>query len=78
MQLLPNGCLVVSDDGSGDVFAIDTTNPANTNPTVERIARNLAGPRGLALDGAGNLLIAVDQGNAVVRLSPTPTLTDCF
>ena len=41
VQLLPNGCLVVSDDGSGDVFAIDTTNPANTTPTVERIARTI-------------------------------------
>ncbi len=78
VQLLPNGCLVVSDDGNGDVFAIDTSNPANTNPTVERIARNLPGPRGLALDAAGNLLIAVDQGNAVVRLSPTPITTDCY
>ena len=78
VQLLPNGCLVVSDDGNGDVFAIDTTNPANTTPFVERIARNLPRPRGLALDSAGNLLIAVDQGNAVLRLSPTPSTTDCF
>lgn len=78
VQLLPNGCLVVSDDGNGDVFAIDTSNPANVNPTVERIARNLPGPRGLALDAAGNLLIAVDQGNVVLRLSPTPITTDCF
>ena len=78
LQLLPNGCVVVSDDGNGDVFVVDTTNPANAAPTVERIARNLPGPRGLALDAAGNLLIALDQGNAVVRLSPSPLTTDCF
>lgn len=78
VQLLPNGCLVVSDDGNGDVFAIDTTNPANTTPAVERIARNLPGPRGLALDPAGDLLIAVDQGNAVLRLTPSALTTDCF
>lgn len=78
VQLLATGCLAVSDDGSGDVFAIDTRDPANNAPVVERIARNLPGPRGLALDAAGNLLIAVDQGNAVVRLSPTSITTDCF
>ncbi len=78
VQLLPNGCLLVSDDGNGDLFAIDTANPTNTNPTVERIARGLPGPRGLALDSAGNLLIAVDQGNAVLRLTPSPLVNDCF
>ena len=78
LQMLPNGCVLVSDDGNGDVFVIDTTNPANATPTVERIARNLPGPRGLALDAAGNLLIALDQGNAVVRLTPSPITTDCF
>ncbi|MDP2270618.1 MAG: Ig-like domain-containing protein [Archangium sp.] len=78
VQLLPNGCLLVSDDGNGDLFAIDTTNPANTAPTVERIARGLPGPRGLTIDPAGNLLIAVDQGNAVLRLTPSPAANDCF
>ncbi len=78
LQMLPNGCLLASDDGSGSLFVIDTTNPANTSPTVERIARNLPGPRGLALDAAGNLLIALDQGNVVARLSPSPLVGDCF
>lgn len=78
VQLLPNGCLLVSDDGNGDLFAIDTTNPGNPNPTVERIARGLPGPRGLTLDSAGNLLIAVDRGNAVLRLTPSPAVNDCF
>lgn len=27
--MLPNGCLLVSDDGNGGLFAVDTTNTAN-------------------------------------------------
>lgn len=77
--LAPNGCLLVSDAGNGSIYAVDTrAGRTFTNIPVERIARNLPGPRGMALDPAGVLFIAGSGGNAVFRLTPTPDTTDCF
>lgn len=76
--LTPNGCLLVSDNQGGNVFAVDVRAALSTTPAVERVARNLVDPRGLAIDSAGNLLIADGQDNAVLKLTPTPDPTDCF
>lgn len=76
--LAANGCLLVSDEQGGDIFAVDVRNPTNPTPTVERVARALPGPRGLTLDAMGNLYIAENQGNAILMLTPTSDPTDCF
>lgn len=81
--LAPNGCLLVSDEGNGNpstgaIYAVDTRTGTAFTPAVERIARNLDGARGLAIAPNGDLLIAVNGSNAVMRLTPTPDPTDCF
>lgn len=76
--LAPNGCLLASDDGNGNLYAIDTRTPTNFAPSVERIARGFNGPRGLTLAPNGDLVIAVDGSNSVLRLSPSSDPNDCF
>jgi hypothetical protein len=72
-----NGCLLVSDQGSGRIYAVDTSNAANTSPAITLVANGFADPRGLAFYN-GDLYVA-DRGNdAVMRLSPSPSTTDCF
>ncbi len=78
VQLAANGCLLVSDDGNGNIYAVDTRTPTAFTPAVERIARGIPNPRGLTVDAAGNLLIAVDGANAIMKLTPTADPTDCF
>ncbi len=75
--LAANGCLLAADSGNGNIYAIDTRTPGNFNPSVERIARNLPQPTGLAIDpSTGDLLIA-DNANAIFRLSPLGG-SNCF
>ncbi len=75
--LAPNGCLLAADVGSGNIYAVDTRVPTNFAPAVERVARNLPNPTGLAIDpSTGDLLIA-DNANAIFRLSPLGG-SNCF
>lgn len=68
------GCLLVSDEGTGEIWAIDVKNPTVAAPARYRIASGLVQPRGLALDKAGALYV-VDAGtDAIVRITPS-TLT---
>ncbi len=72
-----NGCLLVSDSANGDIYAIDTRTPSAANPTVTRVASGFSDPRGLAFYN-GDLYIA-DRGNdAIIKLSPSPSSSDCF
>jgi hypothetical protein len=73
----PSGCLLVSDSGTGSIYAVDTRAPG-APASITVIARNISTPRGVALDNAGNLLFAADGSNAVFSLSQTSDPTDCF
>lgn len=77
-MVAPNGCLLVSDDGNGSIYSVDTRDPLATNPLVSLVATGLPGPRGLDFGPTGDLFVALQGGNAVIRLSPSPDPTDCF
>jgi len=72
-----NGCLLVSDEATGDIYAIDTRTPTNSSPTVSLVASGFSEPRGLAFHG-GALYVADRGDDAIVRLSPSPSASDCF
>jgi DNA-binding beta-propeller fold protein YncE len=74
----PDGCLLVSDEGDGSIYVIDTRVATDANPLVSIVATGLANPRGLAFDLSGNLLVAVQGDDAIVRIGPSPSTTDCF
>ncbi len=79
LALAPNGCLLASDDGSGNVYAVDVRAGLTFPPaSVERIGRNFFAPRGLTVAPNGDLIIADDGANAVYRLTPTADPNDCF
>jgi hypothetical protein len=65
-----NGCALVSDNGSGNIYAIDTRNPATTTPAVSLIASGFNSLRGLAMSPAGDLYVADSAMNLVVKISP--------
>jgi len=67
--LLSNGCLLVSDQGQGKIYSVDTRTPTTTGPTVATIASGFSKPRGLAVF-AGDLYVADNSFNAIVRISP--------
>ena len=77
-MVAPNGCLLVSDDGDGSVYSVDTRDPLAPNPLVSLVATGLPGPRGLAFGPTGDLFVALQGGNAVIRIGPSPDPTDCF
>jgi hypothetical protein len=72
-----NGCLLVSDSQRGDIYAVDTRDPTDTTPTVTLIATGFNDPRGLAFY-AGDLYVADRGDDAIIRLSPSASSSDCF
>lgn len=73
-----SGCLLVSDDGNGSIYAVDARDPSVATPLVSLVASGLPNPRGLAFDGSGNLLVAVQGADAVVRIGRSTTTANCF
>jgi len=78
VALSPAGCLLVSDQGNGTLYAADVRDPTNTSPAVELVAAGFNNPRGIGFDANGNLLVADSGRNAIYVVSPTPSTTDCF
>jgi hypothetical protein len=74
--LLANGCLLVSDQAAGKIYSVDTRTPTTTAPAVATVATGFKAPRGLALRG-GDLVVADNAFDAVVRISPLPAAS-CF
>ena len=74
----PNGCLLVSDDGDGSIYSVDTRNPLTADPLVSLVATGLPGPRGLDFGPTGSLFVALQGANAVISISPSPDPNDCF
>lgn len=74
----PDGCLLASDDGNGNIYTVDTRDPTTANPTVSVVAEGLANPRGLAFDAAGNLYVALQGADAIIKIGPSPSTTDCY
>ena len=72
-----NGCLIVTDQAQGRIYAVDTRNPTTTTPAVSLLASGLSDPRGIAFY-AGDLYVVDRALDAVVRLSPSPDTADCF
>lgn len=76
VALAPNGCLLVSDEATGDIWSIDVRDPADATPTISLVARGFDQPRGLAFSGTD--LYVTDRGfDAVVKISASPTAA-CF
>lgn len=73
-----NGCVLVSDEARGSIYVVDTRDTTNGDPLVSVVAGGLGSPRGIDLAPNGDLLVAVNGSNAIVRLSPTASTTDCF
>ena len=74
----PNGCLLVSDDGNGSIYAVDTRDPSVADPLVTLVASGFGQPRGLAFGPTGDLYVALRNANAVLRISPSSDPNDCF
>lgn len=74
--LLANGCLLVSDQGAGMIYAVDPRGAPATAPTVTTIASGFKRPRGLAVYN-GNLYVADNRFDAIVRISPLAAAS-CF
>jgi hypothetical protein len=72
-----NGCLLVSEQAQGRIYAVDTRNPSNAAPTVTLVASGLSEPRGLGFY-AGDLYVADRALDAVIRVSASPDPNDCF
>jgi len=72
-----DGCLLVSDDVKGNIYAIDTRVPTNASPTVTLVASGFNDPRGLAFHG-GDLYVTDRGDEAIIRLSPSTNSSDCF
>lgn len=72
-----NGCLLVSDEQTGEIYALDTRDATDTTPAVTLIASGFNDPRGLAFYN-GDLYVADRGDDAVIRLSPSASTTDCF
>lgn len=72
----PNGCLLISDEATGDIWSVDVRNPSNNNPAVNLVASGFDQPRGLAF--SGNDLFIADRGlDAIIKISPAAG-GDCF
>lgn len=74
----PAGCLLVSDDGNGSIYAVDTRDPSVADPLVTLVAAGFGQPRGLAFGPSGDLFVALRSANAVLRIAPSADPTDCF
>ncbi|MHB8877987.1 MAG: Ig-like domain-containing protein [Myxococcaceae bacterium] len=74
----PNGCLLVSDNGNGSIYSVDTRDPAAADPLVSLVATGLQNPRGMKFAPSGDLYIAVQNLDAIVKISPSADTTDCF
>lgn len=72
-----NGCLLVSDQATGDIYSIDTRTPTNGSPAISLVASGFNEPRGLAFYD-GDLYVADRGDDAIVRLSPSASGSDCF
>lgn len=75
---LSDGCLVVSDEGRGAIYTVDARSSTAADPLVSLVATGLASPRGMAVNGAGELVVALVDINAVVKFTPSPDGADCF
>ncbi len=71
------GCVLVSDDQTGDIYAVDTRDATDTTPAVTVVASGFNEPRGLAFH-AGDLYVADRGDDVIVRLSPSASTSDCF
>ncbi|MDQ3262230.1 MAG: Ig-like domain-containing protein [Myxococcota bacterium] len=78
VELMADGCLLVSDSGRGNLYAVDTRDPAVADPVVSLVARGLPDPRGLARTPSGGLLVALRDADAIVVISPSDDPSDCF
>ncbi|HEY3450920.1 MAG TPA: hypothetical protein VGK67_31480 [Myxococcales bacterium] len=86
VALTSSGCLLISeeDDGGfganrGAIYAANVSG-SGVPTSVVQVARGFVSPRGIALDGAGNLLVADRDAGVVYRLSPlaSPPAGGCF
>ncbi len=85
VALTKTNCLLVSDDNqngnnTGTIYAINVGDPLATAPTVTLLARGLNRPRGITVDGQGNLIIADQNPDVIYKLSPANPLPPgaCF
>ncbi len=76
--IAPNGCLLVSDDGNGSIYSVDTRDPTAADPLVSLVASGFGQPRGLAFGPGGDLYVALSNANAVIRITPSADPNDCF
>ena len=78
LELEPaTGCLLVSDTGTEEIYAVDVRDPLDSTPTVQLIASGFNDARGIAFFG-GDLYLADAGFDAIIRISPSALATDCF
>jgi hypothetical protein len=73
----PATCVLASDPGNGRIWLVDARDPNDGAPTVSLVASGFNDPRGLAFSG-GELYVPDAGFDAVVRISPSPAIGDCF
>lgn len=70
------GCVLVSNEGSGEIVAIDLMAVPPSGPSV--LMTGFDRPVGMALAPDGSLYVSDSGFDVVVRVTPTTSTSDCF
>lgn len=76
---LTDGCLLVSDASNGRIYSVDARSLTNPNPVVTLVASGLGSPRGMDVGPSGDLYVALDGADAILKIGPSTTNgSGCF
>lgn len=76
---LSDGCLLVSDSASGRIYSVDARSLTNPDPIVTLVASGLGSPRGMDVGPSGDVYVALDGADAILKIGPSATNgTACF